>query len=298
MNPSHARLGWMLGLAGVLAFSLSLPMTRLAVAGLPAGFVAAFRMAGAGVLALAWVLVADLPRPRRDELGLLALSSFGVVFGFPLFSTLAMAVVDASHGAIVNGLLPFATAVAAAVGFGERQPLRFWIWAGIGSLLVLAFATQGASLAPSLGDAAMLAAVLTCAVGYAAGARLSTRMGGVATIAWSLVLALPLSLPAAWLLAPAIDWTAVPASAWLGLAYVTLIAQFFAFFAWYNGLAWGGIARVGQLQLLQLFMTLAACDWLFGETVAPSAWAFAAAVVATIVLGRRPSPPSSPAASR
>lgn len=295
MNAAHARLGWMLGLAGVLAFSLSLPMTRLAVDGFPPGFVAVFRMAGAGVLALAWVLAANLPRPRRDELGLLALSSFGVVFGFPLFSTLAMAVLEASHGAIVNGLLPFATAVAAAIGFGERQPRRFWIWAGIGSLLVLAFATRGASLTPSAGDAAMLAAVLTCAVGYAAGGKLSQRLGGVATIAWSLVLALPLSLPAALLLTPDLEWASVPGSAWLGLAYVTLIAQFFAFFAWYNGLAWGGIARVGQLQLLQIFMTLAACDWLFGETVAPSAWLFAAAVVATIVLGRRRSPSPLPA---
>jgi len=131
----------------------------------------------------------------------------------------------------------------------------------------------------------MLAAVLIGAIGYVAGGRLSRTMGGVNTILWSLVLALPLTLPlAAWL---AMTTTMrASAAAWGAFAYITLISQIAGFFAWYNGLALGGIARVGQVQLLQAFFTIAAAAWLFGEQVEPLTWLAAAAVVATIAIGR------------
>jgi len=41
------------------------------------------------------------------------------------------------------------------------------------------------------------------------------------------------------------------------------------------------------VQLLQIFFTIAFSALLFGETVTPSTWLFAAAVIATVVLGRR-----------
>lgn len=260
-------------------------MTRLAVSELSPAFVAVGRMAGAGLLALLWLALAGSRRPRRADLGLLTVAALGVVVGFPLFSTLAMRSLPASEGAIINGALPFATALAATLLFRDRQPLRFWVCAAAGSALVIGFTAGGSRLAPGAGQVAMLAAVLTCAAGYAAGGRLAQRIGGVATIAWSLVLVLPLSLPVtAWLL-----WSAPPeadARAWWGFAYVTLVSQFLAFFAWYNGLALGGIARVGQVQLLQVFLTLAAAAILFAEPVNPATWGFAAAVVLTILIGR------------
>lgn len=286
--PSRERLGLLLGLVGVLAFSLTLPMTRLAVAELDPWFVGFGRMALAGLTSGLWLWVARAPRPDAEQLRWLAGCVVGVVIAFPLCSSLAMRTLPASHGAVVNGLLPFATALLAALWLGERHRARFWTCAAIGSAIVVAFALRH-GVAVGRGHLWMLAAVLIGAVGYVAGGRLSRTMGGVNTILWSLVLALPLTLPlAAWLALT----TPMQASgaAWGGFAYITLISQIAGFFAWYNGLALGGIARVGQVQLLQAFFTIAAAAWLFGEQVEPSTWLAAAAVVATIAIGRTERP--------
>ncbi|MGH6623316.1 MAG: DMT family transporter, partial [Burkholderiaceae bacterium] len=138
VGEQHAVLGLLLGLLGVLAFSLTLPMTRAAVAQLDPWFVAFGRMAGAGVLAAAWLLIARTPRPARADLWMLACSAIGVVIGFPLLTSLAMKTMPANHGAIINGALPFATAVLAWAIFGERQSRRFWIAAAVGSAIVIA----------------------------------------------------------------------------------------------------------------------------------------------------------------
>ena len=281
---AHERLGLLLGLAGVLAFSLTLPMTRLAVSELDAWFVGFGRMALAGLVSVAWLWLARAPRPDRADLPWLAGCVIGVVVGFPLCSSLAMRSLPANHGAVINGLLPFATALLAALWLGERHRARFWTCAAIGSAIVVAFALRH-GVAVGHGHLWMLAAVLIGAIGYVAGGRLSRTMGGVNTILWSLVLALPLTLPvAAWL---ALTTTMqASAAAWGAFAYITLISQIAGFFAWYNGLALGGIARVGQVQLLQAFFTIAAAAWLFGEQVEPLTWLAAAAVVATIAIGR------------
>jgi drug/metabolite transporter (DMT)-like permease len=281
---ARERLGLLLGLVGVLAFSLTLPMTRLAVAEFDAWFVGFGRMALAGLASGAWLWLAGAPRPSREQLPWLAGCIVGVVIAFPLFSSLAMRTLPASHGAVINGLLPFATALLAALWLGERHRARFWLCAAVGSAIVVAFALRH-GVAVGHGHLWMLAAVLIGAVGYVAGGRLSRTMGGVNTILWSLVLALPLTLPVAAWLALATPLQA-GAAAWGGLAYITLISQIAGFFAWYNGLALGGIARVGQVQLLQAFFTIGAAAWLFGEQVEPLTWLAAAAVVATIAFGR------------
>ena len=281
---AHERLGLLLGLAGVLAFSLTLPMTRLAVSELDAWFVGFGRMALAGLVSVAWLWLARAPRPDRADLPWLAGCVIGVVVGFPLCSSLAMRTLPANHGAVINGLLPFATALLAALWLGERHRARFWTCAAIGSAIVVAFALRH-GVAVGHGHLWMLAAVLIGAIGYVAGGRLSRTMGGVNTILWSLVLALPLTLPLAAWLATTTTMQA-SAAAWGAFAYITLISQIAGFFAWYNGLALGGIARVGQVQLLQAFFTIAAAAWLFGEQVEPLTWLAAAAVVATIAIGR------------
>ena len=281
---SRERLGLLLGLIGVLAFSLTLPMTRLAVGQLDAWFVAFGRMALAGLVSAAWLWLARAPRPDAGQLPWLAGCVVGVVIAFPLCSSLAMRTLPASHGAVINGLLPFATALLAALWLGERHRARFWTCAAIGSAIVVAFALRH-GVAVGYGHLWMLAAVLIGAVGYVAGGRLSRTMGGVNTILWSLVLALPLTLPVAAWLALSTPMQASSA-AWGGFAYITIVSQIAGFFAWYNGLALGGIARVGQVQLLQAFFTIAAAAWLFGEQVEPLTWLAAAAVVATIAVGR------------
>jgi drug/metabolite transporter (DMT)-like permease len=281
---ARERLGLLLGLVGVLAFSLTLPMTRLAVAELDAWFVAFGRMALAGLVSGLWLWLARAPRPTAGQWPWLAGCVVGVVVGFPLCSSLAMRTLPANHGAVINGLLPFATALLAALWLGERHRARFWSCAAIGSAIVIGFALRH-GVAVGHGHLWMLAAVLIGAIGYVAGGRLSRSMGGVNTILWSLVLALPLTLPVAAWLAVTTPMHAGTA-AWGAFAYITLISQIAGFFAWYNGLALGGIARVGQVQLLQAFFTIAAAAWLFGEQVEPLTWLAAAAVVATIAVGR------------
>ena len=281
---ARERLGLLLGLLGVLAFSLSLPMTRLAVAELDASFVAFGRMAIAGLVSAAWLLLARSRRPGKAQLPLLAGCVAGVVIGFPLFSSWAMRTLPANHGAVINGLLPFATALLATLWMGERHRARFWICAAVGSALVIGFALRH-GFAFGGGHLWMLTAVVIGAVGYVAGGRLSAALGGVDTIMWSLVLALPLTLPVALWFALTTPLAASP-PAWGGFAYVTLISQIVGFFAWYNGLALGGIARVGQVQLLQVFFTITFAALLFGEQVEPLTWIVAAAVVATIAIGR------------
>jgi drug/metabolite transporter (DMT)-like permease len=286
------RLGLALGLVGVLAFSLTLPMTRAAVAQLDPWFVAFGRMSIAGLIALAWLWLTRAPRPTRADAPLLAWSAAGIVVGFPLLTSLAMQTVPANHGAIINGALPFVTALMAAVAFGERQRPRFWLCAAVGSLLVIGFALrdglQGDGALLSVGDALMLAAVLAGAVGYVAGGRFAATVGGVRAILWALAVSLPLTVPVtlwlAWRNPQA--FAAADAVAWGAFAYVTLISQIAGFFAWYNGLVLGGIARVGQVQLLQVFFTIGFAALLFGEAVHPATWLFAAGVVLAIVIGR------------
>lgn len=278
--------GMWMGVIGVAIFSLTLPFTRLAVAELHPVFVALGRAVVAGVCSafLLWQMRAPLPTMAQTKT--LLLTALGVVVGFPVFSSIAMHYVPASHGAIVLGILPLATALFAALRFRERPSVGFWLMALFGSGLVIAFAIWEGGGALQLADLALLAAVLAAAMGYAEGGRLSQSMGGQQVIAWALVLTLPILLPlTVWL-----GWRyGVQASvrAWLGFAYVSLFSMLIGFFFWYKGLALGGIARVGQVQLLQPFFTLLGASLIVGEALRGTQLAFAAAVLAVVWLGRR-----------
>lgn len=287
LSDGRARMGFALGLVGVLAFSLTLPMTRMAVAVLDPAFVAFGRMAGAGVLACIVLRATAAPFVTRAQIGLLVVAAVGVVLGFPLLSSFAMKTLPSSHGAVIVGIVPFATAVTASLWFGERHGLRFWTCAALGTALVVAFAVRGGSGGTRAGDVWLLLSVLLGAVGYAAGGRLAASIGGVNTILWALAIALPLTLPVCiWLMAT--TPMVADARAWSGFAYVTLVSQLAGFFAWYNGLALGGVGAVSQVQLLQVFFTLCFAAALFGEHVGNAAWMCALAVAATILVGRLP----------
>ncbi|SFA76535.1 EamA-like transporter family protein [Collimonas sp. OK607] len=278
--------GMWLGLVGVAVFSLTLPFTRMAVAELNPVFVAFGRAVVAALcsIILLWKLKAPLPTAAQWKA--LALTALGVVVGFPLFSSVAMRYVPAAHGAIVLGILPLATAMFGALRFGERPSAGFWIAAVIGSIIVIVFALSqgGGGLQPA--DLALLAAVVAAAMGYAEGGRLSQTMGGQQVICWALVLALPILLPITILLGWQYGVSASP-KAWLGFAYVSLFSMFIGFFFWYKGLALGGIARVGQVQLLQPFLTLLGAALILGETLDSSNMLFALAVLVVVALGRK-----------
>jgi drug/metabolite transporter (DMT)-like permease len=272
-----------LGFVGVLAFSFTLPATRVAVEELDPTVVGIGREALAAVPAALLLVLLRGPRPSRAQLGRLALVALGVVFGFPLFTALALRELSSAHSAVIVGLLPAATAVAAVVRAGERPSLRFWLASGAGLAAVLGFAaSQGAGLF-SGGDLLILAAVALGAIGYAEGGVLARELGGWRVICWALVLSTPITLPVALVAATGSDLHA-SSDAWLGFAYVTAVSAFLGFFAWYAGLARGGVAKIGQVQLVQPLLTLAWSAVLLGEHVS-TITLFAAVLVVLCVVG-------------
>lgn len=295
VEPSSAatarreRQGFALGLLGVLIFAMTLPMTRLAVGDasapqLPPAFVTAGRAAGAGLLSIAWLVWTRAPWPHRRHWWPLAVCALGTALGFPLGLALALRHVEATHAAVVTGLLPLGTAVAAALWLRQRASAGFWVCAVLGCALVLAFAAVQGGGRLSAADALLLAAVVSSSVGYVAGARVSAEMPAEQTICWVLVIALPFTLPAALAL-----WPAAPAraAAWGGFAYVTLFSMWLGFFAWYRALAWGGVMRVSQVQLVQPFLALLLAVPVLGERLDATTVVFALAVVAVVVVGKR-----------
>jgi drug/metabolite transporter (DMT)-like permease len=278
--------GYALGLAGVAVFSVTLPATRLAVQQIDPWAVAFGRMAVAGLIAGAMLLALGERLPDRPTLARLAIVATGVVLGFPLFSTLAMQTVDASHGGVVLAVLPLATAVVAAVRAGERPTPAFWLWALLGTLLVLAFALLRGRGHLATGDLFLLLAGVLAAIGYAEGGVLARARPGLVVIGWALVLTLPAVLPVGLLLLPRVNWSA-DAAAWAAFLYVAIGSQFLGFYFWYKGLALGGIARIGQVQLLQTFLTLGCSAVLLGETIDKFTLIFALATVLCVWAGRR-----------
>ena len=258
--------GWINGLIGVVIFSGSLPATRLAVLEFDPVFLTVIRATIAGALALCLLWLLRERRPARDQWFSLLIVALGVVVGFPLLTALALQYVTSAHSIVFVGLLPLATAIFGVLRGGERPSPVFWIFSVLGSSLVVGFAiSQGLTASPT-GDLLMLAAILACGLGYAEGAKLSRTLGGWQVICWALVLSLPVMAVLSVWLAPA-SFSGISLSAWVCLAYVSLFSMLIGFVFWYRGLAQGGIAAVGQLQLLQPFFGLALAATLLHEHV-------------------------------
>jgi drug/metabolite transporter (DMT)-like permease len=285
-DMQSAGSGWGNGLLGVIIFSGSLPATRVAIGGFSALFLTSAR---AIIAALIGAVVLGLLRqawPERKDLASLVIVSIGVVVGFPLLTALALQHITSAHSIVFVGLLPLSTAIFAVLCGGERPKPLFWLFAILGSATVAGFALSNDGSASVTGDLLMVAAIVLCGLGYAEGAALSRRIGGWQVISWALLLALPLMLPVMiWTWPTA--WSGVAASAWIGLAYVSVFSMFVGFIFWYRGLAIGGIARIGQLQQLQPFFGLALAGFLLREPVAWSMIAATAFVVVCVVLARR-----------
>jgi drug/metabolite transporter (DMT)-like permease len=290
-HPATAAAGLGLGLLGVLAFSFSLPANKLAVGGIDPVSITVLRAAAAGVLAAAYILVVRAGIPRRADVLDLALSALGVVVGFPLFSSIALETSDSGHSAVILGLLPALTALFGALVGGERLPRGFWVASLSGVVVLVGYLVahgwaQSDVLAVGTGDLWMLAAAASAGFGYAMGARQARVMGGARAISWSLVLVLPVAAPLSVVLLATrqYDWT-WPVAA--GMAYLVVVSQFIAFFAWYGGLARGGIARVGQLQQVQPLLTIVWSSLLLGELFDPWTIVVGIAVAVCVWLAQR-----------
>ena len=273
--------GFVNGFIGVAIFSGSLPATRLAVMDLNPFFLSFARASIAGCLALVLLLIFRESRPSKQQGLALVTVALGVVVGFPLLTALALQYITSAQSMVFIGLLPLVTATFGVLRGGERPRMGFWIFSCLGSALVAGYALRNGFGGSFIGDALMLAAIIVCGFGYAEGAVLSRALGGWQVISWALVIALPAMLIASVFAIPH-SFENVQMSAWLGLIYVSLFSMLIGFFFWYRGLAQGGIAAVGQLQLLQPFMGLTLAATLLGEAVDPIMIAISIGVVACV----------------
>lgn len=270
--------GWGSGLLGVIIFSGSLPATRVAVADFSPMFLTSARAVIAALLGAIFLLALRQPKPERKDIVPLALVAIGGVVGFPLLTALALQHITAVHSIVFVGLLPLATAIFGVLRGGERPHAPFWIFSIIGAATVAGFALYGSDGGTLVGDLLMVAAILVCGLGYAEGATLSRRLGGWQVISWALLLSLPIMAIIAFFTLPA-TWANIGAPAWICLAYVSIFSMMVGFIFWYRGLALGGIAGVGQLQLLQPFFGFLLASIVLGE---PIAWTMIASTVVVV----------------
>jgi len=278
--------GFLNGFIGVAIFSASLPATRAAVVSFDPFFLTGARASIAGCAALILLVYFNEKRPQKAHLFSLALTALGVVVGFPLLTALALQQITSAHSIIFIGLLPLSTAFFGVLRGGERPRLGFWIFSIIGSALVIGYSARNGLDSSTEGDLLMLAAVIICGLGYAEGAILSRVLGGWQVISWSLVLSLPFMLILSAVTSPA-SFSGIGLQAWGGLAYVSLFSMLIGFIFWYRGLAQGGIAVVGQLQLLQPFMGLMIAAFLLNEQIDAALVVICAGVIMCVALAKR-----------
>ena len=312
VTAEHVKAGLWLGLLGVIIFAVTLPMTKLAVGTLAQPqlspwFITFGRAAVAGLLSILYLIwqyksakeVNSTTKktnqrvwklPSASEWGLLAFTACGVVVGFPLFLSLALQYVPSTHGAVVTGLMPLATAVIAAIWYKQRPSVGFWFFAVLGTVLVLSFmllrsADAGGQFSMHLADIFLLLAMISGSLGYIGGARLTPSLGAERVICWVLVLSLPITVPLTLQTMPQ-HFSAIQVSSWWAFAYVAVFSMWLGFFAWYRGLALGGAVRVSQVQLVQPFLSLLFAVPLLGEKIDLMTLGFALAVIATVFIGK------------
>ena len=278
--------GMLFGLFGVMAFGLTLPVTKIIVPYLDPIFIGLGRSAFATIIAVALLLKFTNSIPNKKQIFQLAIIALGVVIGFPIFTTIAMQSVSASHGAIVVGILPLATAIVGAIISKEKPSLSFWLVSFIGTALVVGYTLLQGGGSFHKADFALFIAVISVSIGYAIGGRLSKELGGWQVISWALVISFP------FIIIPTINYAPqnlfdLPLSTYLGFLYLTLMSQLFGFFLWYKGLAMGGIVRVSQIQLVQTFITIIASVVLLNEVIDIQVIIFAILVVSSVWIGKK-----------
>lgn len=282
---SDETAGFVLGFFGVLTFGASLPATSLALEAYDPWFIT-FARAAIATIASIIVLVVRRRLLLRAHTGTLFLAGIMLCFAFPGLMAVALEQVPASHGGIVLGILPLATAVFAAILGGERPSMLFWACGIAGTVLVVVFALRDSGTGLIAGDVWLLLAGISASLGYVLSGKLTRFMTGWEVICWALVLCSPVTL-AGTILTFDPSYLAAPVGPLAALLYLGLFSMFLGFFFWNIGLALGGIAKVGQIQLLQPFITLGLAVMLLGETVSLEMLLFALAVVAVVAIGRK-----------
>ena len=284
---SDESKGMFLGLVGVVSFGLTLPATRFIIPYFEPVFIGLGRAVIASFVAALLLIATKQTRPSRNQFYQLLGVASGVVVGFPILSAWAMQTVPASHGGVVLGVLPLATAIVGAVVSNEKPSVAFWICGIVGSAVVIAYSLLQGVGEFQTGDFFLLGAIVSAATGYALGGKLSKEIGGWQVICWALVISFPFIIVPAWLEAPQEAVGSLPLNVLLSFLYLALVSQLFGFFFWNKGLALGGVARVSQTQLLQPIVTLVASALLINETINVQTIVFAILVIVTVAIGKK-----------
>jgi drug/metabolite transporter (DMT)-like permease len=283
--PNRDLEGTVYALVGIVAFSMSLVATRVAVPELGGVTVGLGRALVAAFLAGIVLLARGERWPQKRLIVPLLVTALGVVAGFPIFTSIALQTVPAIHSVVIVGLLPAFTAVFAVVRARERVNALFWAAVLLGVVGIVIFAVTEGAGSLRLEDAYLLAAVILGALGYAEGGRLAKELGGWRVICWALVLSAPFLIVPVLLNLPA-TLSSITPKAWLGFSYVSAVSMFLGFFAWYHGMALAGIARSSQLQLLQPLLSVSWAAWLLNESIQPQTVIALVIVLLSVTLSR------------
>ena len=276
----------LIGFIGILVFSLTLPVSKIAVLSFNPYFIAFGRACLAGLFALAYLLYQQAPLPSKKDLAKIAVIALGVVFGFPIFTTVAMKEGSSSHGAVILGMMPLATTVIGVIRFKERPSIGFWLVSMLGAGLVIVYALLKSSGSLSYIDGLLVLGGICACIGYVEGGELSRKMNPRAVISWALVISLPINIVATYVTFSSVYWNA-DVIAWTSFVYLSLFPMYLGFFFWYEGLAIGGIARVSQVQLIQPFCTLLAASFFLGDSLTAMNMVFAFLVISTVILSKK-----------
>lgn len=278
--------GMLIGFIGILIFSLTLPVSKIAVLSFNPYFIAFGRAVLAGLFALIYLAYKKESVPTKVDFVKFEVIALGVVFGFPILTTVAMAHGSSSHGAVILGVMPLATTAIGVLRFKERPSLGFWLISLLGASLVVLYALLKSSGSLTYIDGLLVLGGISACIGYVEGGELSRKMNPRAVISWALVISLPFNIVMSWLTYSP-EYLNAGAIAWTSFIYLSLFPMFLGFFFWYEGLAIGGIARVSQVQLIQPFCTLIAASILLGDPLTLMNLIFAVLVVSTVMLGKK-----------
>ena len=275
---------------GVLLFSFSVPLTKIAVGGFNPFFTATGRAVVAGVLAAVILSVNRVPWPARHLVRPLLLTMIGAVFGWPILIAIALQYTTSAHVAVIAAFMPLSTAIIAVFRTHEKVSAKFWLAASVGTSALVIFALgRGGTSSPNYwADLMVVGAMLFSSWCYVEGASVTKVMPGWQVISWVVVFALPITVPASlvlWITTSANYQTT--STQWLALILLGISSMYFGFFAWYRGLSMAGIARGSQVQQLQALLTLLWSALLLGETVTWLTVLAAGVVIASVIWAQR-----------
>ncbi|WP_338789407.1 DMT family transporter [Metabacillus sp. FJAT-53654] len=284
-SETREKFGLLLGLVGVICFSLTLPSTSIAVEYFGTTVVGLGRTVVAAILVAGVFIVRKEKLPSLHQFKSLLIVAFGAVLGFPLLTSSAMESLPVSHGAVELALLPLATAGFAMFRAGEVPSLKFWISSIIGSLAVIVYALHLGLGKLQFADLALLAAVIILGLSYAEGGKLAKELGSWQVIAWAIMIGAPFFIIPVGLNLTT-EMLNAPIQAWVSFIYLAVVSQFLAYVAWYSGMAMGGIARVSQIQYLQPFLMILFATVFLDESITFFTFVIAVIVVFSVILGK------------